>query len=293
MPLTFCRFVYFCGTRFDTVELKKLLDADDSRFGFIIVDGSGALFGSLHGSTRETLQQIKVDLPKKHSRGGQSALRFSRLRDEARHNYVRKVAELAVQHFIDASGERANISGLIIAGSAEFKTELAQGGLLDARLSAKIIRIVDVAYGGMNGFNQVCRQSHRNRTPKDLFQAIDLAADSLSGLRFIQEKHLVQSLFDEISRDSAGQLPRYCIGLEDTIRALEMGAVEKLLAWDNLDVIRRPREDGSVELVRGGPVGRVGLDEEEQSLLEWLAENYRSFEATLEVCCRASRIIRY
>ena len=31
-------------------------------------------------------------LPKKHGRGGQSALRFARLRLEKRHNYVTKVA---------------------------------------------------------------------------------------------------------------------------------------------------------------------------------------------------------
>jgi peptide subunit release factor 1 (eRF1) len=34
---------------------------------------------------------MQVDLPKKHGRGGQSALRFARLRLEKRHNYVRKV----------------------------------------------------------------------------------------------------------------------------------------------------------------------------------------------------------
>ena len=33
-------------------------------------------------------------------RGGQSAARFGRLRMEKRHNYVRKVAEEAVRHFI-------------------------------------------------------------------------------------------------------------------------------------------------------------------------------------------------
>ena len=33
-------------------------------------------------------------------RGGQSALRFARLRVEKRHNYVRKVAETAVEMFI-------------------------------------------------------------------------------------------------------------------------------------------------------------------------------------------------
>lgn len=34
-------------------------------------------------------------------RGGQSAVRFARLREEKRHNYVRKVAETAVTLFID------------------------------------------------------------------------------------------------------------------------------------------------------------------------------------------------
>lgn len=64
------------------------------------MDGNGSLFGTLTGNTRDVLHKLQVDLPKKHGRGGQSALRFSRLRDEKRHNYVRKVAELAVQFFI-------------------------------------------------------------------------------------------------------------------------------------------------------------------------------------------------
>lgn len=42
-------------------------------------------------STRDVLHKFSVDLPKKHGRGGQSALRFARLRLEKRHNYVRKV----------------------------------------------------------------------------------------------------------------------------------------------------------------------------------------------------------
>ena len=50
----------------------------DEKFGFIVVDGSGALFGLVSGSNREVLYEIQVDLPKKHGRGGQSALRFAR-----------------------------------------------------------------------------------------------------------------------------------------------------------------------------------------------------------------------
>ena len=87
--------LYLCDKQFHTEALSALL-AQDQTFGFIVVDGNGALFGSLQGNTKNVLHKFTVDLPNKHGRGGQSALRFSRLRMEKRHNYVRKVAENAV-----------------------------------------------------------------------------------------------------------------------------------------------------------------------------------------------------
>lgn len=62
-------------------------------------------------------------------RGGQSALRFARLRMEKRHNYVRKVAETSVQLFV--SNDKVNVAGLVLAGSADFKTELSQSDMFD------------------------------------------------------------------------------------------------------------------------------------------------------------------
>jgi peptide chain release factor subunit 1 len=144
--------LYLCDNKFHTEALSELLESD-SRFGFIVMDGNGTLFGTLAGNTREVIHKFTVDLPKKHGRGGQSALRFSRLRDEKRHNYVRKVAELAVQHFI--TSDKVNVTGLVLAGSADFKTELSQSDMFDPRLANKIIKVVDVSYGGENGFNQV------------------------------------------------------------------------------------------------------------------------------------------
>lgn len=85
--------------QFHVEALKELLESDDT-FGFIIMDGNGALFGTVQGSTREVLHRFSVDLPKKHGRGGQSALRFARLRLEKRHHYVRRVAETAVSLFV-------------------------------------------------------------------------------------------------------------------------------------------------------------------------------------------------
>lgn len=62
-------------------------------------------------------------------RGGQSALRFARLRMEKRHNYVRKVAETACQLYV--SNDKVNVAGLVLAGSADFKTELSQSDMFD------------------------------------------------------------------------------------------------------------------------------------------------------------------
>lgn len=50
----------------------------------------------------------------------------------------------------------------------------------------------------------------------------------------MQEKKLVQKYFDEISQDTG----RYCFGIEDTLKALELGAVETLIVWENLDITR-------------------------------------------------------
>jgi peptide chain release factor subunit 1 len=86
--------MYLCDNKFHCEPLKELL-ADEFTFGFIIVDGNGALYGTLCGNTKDIIHKFTVELPKKHGRGGQSSVRFARLRVEKRHNYLRKVCEMA------------------------------------------------------------------------------------------------------------------------------------------------------------------------------------------------------
>lgn len=268
--------LYLCDNKFHTEALSALL-ADDNKFGFIVMDGNGALFGTLCGNTRDVLHKFTVDLPKKHGRGGQSALRFARLRMEKRHNYIRKVAETAVQLYI--TNDRPNVEGLILAGSADFKTELGQSDMFDPRLQVKILKIVDVSYGGENGFNQ----------------AIELASEVLSNVKFIQEKKLIGRYFDEISQDTG----KFCFGIIDTLQALSMGAVETLIVWENLDINRYVLKNHSLDediVLQLSPeqekdkthfVDKVtGVELElvdKCPLLEWLANQYKTFGATLEI----------
>ena len=266
--------LYLCDNKFHTEALSELLESDQ-KFGFIIMDGNGALFGTLSGNTRDIVHKFSVDLPKKHGRGGQSALRFARLREEKRHNYVRKVAELAVQNYI--TNDKVNVAGLILAGSADFKNDLNQSDMFDNRLQSKVIKVVDVSYGGENGFNQ----------------AIELAAETLSNVKFIQEKKLIGKYFEEISQDTG----RVCYGVDDTLKALEAGAAETLIVYEDLDVTRwvlksstgseivlhtLKAQEADREMFMDKETGQEMEIIDQGSLLEWLAEKYKDFGAALE-----------
>lgn len=56
-----------------------------------------------------------------------------------------QVAEQATQYFI--TNDRPNVAGLVLAGSADFKTELGQSDMFDQRLKAVVLLTVDVSYG--------------------------------------------------------------------------------------------------------------------------------------------------
>ena len=275
--------LYMCDNKFHTQALTALLN-DDQRFGFVVMDGNGSLYGTVCGNTREILHKFTVDLPKKHGRGGQSSVRFARLRVEKRHNYMRKVAETATQMFI--TDDRPNIAGLIMAGSAEFKQTLLSADLMDPRLLAIVIKVVDIAYGGENGFNQ----------------AIELAAETLSNVKLVQEKKLITRYFDEIALDTG----KYCFGTADTMSALEMSALATIIVWEDLETVRYelksvsgktsivhlPTEADRAKNQHLFVDAETGTDLEEVdkcTLVEWFANNYKSFGATLEYVTNRSQ----
>lgn len=154
-----------------------------------------------------------VDLPKKHRRGGQSALRFDRQREEKRHNFLRKVTDSAKTHFLQ--NNLPNCAGLILAGTANLKNELKN--LLDPRLQKIVLKVVDTSYGGEAGFKEAVRAS----------------ADLLSATRFGREKKVLENFFQKLARESEG----VCYGIENVATALENGALDTLIIHEAFDTI--------------------------------------------------------
>ena len=117
----------------------------------------------------------------------------------------------------------------------------------------------------------------------------------------MQEKKLIQRYFDEISQDTG----KYCFGVDDTLKALELGAVETLIVWENLDITRYVLRNAAGEEIivhankeqekdREKFIDKsTGLEmeqvQEPQALLEWFAEKYRDFGANLEFVTNRSQ----
>ncbi|WJX77775.1 Ethylene-responsive transcription factor 13 [Trifolium repens] len=204
---------------------------------------------------------------------------------EKRHNYVRKTAELATQYYINPATNQPNVSGLILAGSADFKTELSQSNMFDPRLQVKILKVVDVSYGGENGFNQ----------------AIGLSAEILSNVKFVQEKHLLEKYFKEIKQETG----KYVYGVNDTLKALEMGAVETLIVWENLDINRyvlknattseiaikhlKKEQEANQSNFRDAATSVELEVQEKMPLLEWFANEYKKIGCLLEFVTNKSQ----
>lgn len=99
--------------------------------------------------------------------------------------------------------------------------------------------------------------------------------------------------FDEISQDTG----KICYGIEDTLKALELGAVETLIVFENLDITRWSLRSaaGSDVILHTTKVQELDRESfmdketgqemevvEQGPFLEWLAEKYKDFGATLE-----------
>jgi peptide chain release factor subunit 1 len=80
---------------------------------------------------------------------------------------VRKVCELTTQHFI--TDDKPNVKGLILAGSAQIKTNCYESDIFDARLKNIVLAQLDVSYGQDNGLNQ----------------AITLASEVIGNVRYV------------------------------------------------------------------------------------------------------------
>jgi peptide chain release factor subunit 1 len=110
------------------------------------------------------------------------------------------------------------VKGIVMAGSADFKTVIGASDTFDKRLQNITIATFDIQYGFEDGLNH----------------AISQAGDALANVRFCEEKVLITNFFEQINLDTG----MIVFGVNDTMKALEMSAIDKVLLFDEIDITR-------------------------------------------------------
>lgn len=170
---------YRCDRRFYTEEVQAANESTGNPIGIIVLDGTGVICGICDGTRRTITAQQSVSLPTKHNKGGQSALRFSRLAEEARANYRTKAREMAERCFLKEG--RPWITTIIVGGVGDLKHKLVEE--LPDCLRQMIAGIHDLAYGGKEGFSYLCGMSEKTLIDSKLFREtaiLNLLSESIA-----------------------------------------------------------------------------------------------------------------
>ena len=202
--------IYRCDKAFVVEPLMEMIDVKDF-YGLIVIDKREATIGILKGKTITQLSHAKSAVPGKTRAGGQSSVRFSRLREIAANEFFKKAAIMAKDAFFGKS----DLKGILIGGPGPTKYEFHDKGFLVTELKNKVIGIQDITYTDEFGLQELVEKSH------------DILADE----EIIKEKALVNKFLENVSKNP--DLAAY--GIEHIKTLLSQGAVDELLISESLD----------------------------------------------------------
>jgi len=202
-------YKYHCDSSFYLEPLKEML-YEKKVYGLIVIDRREATVGLLKGKRIEVLSYASSMVPGKHRAGGQSSLRFARLRNIAIHEFYKKVGERASEALLP---HLPNLLGVLIGGPSPTKEEFTEGEFLHHEIQNKIVDTFDVSYTDESG----------------LYELVNKAKDTLQEMDLMREKRLMDRFLYEVSRDG---LAAY--GEMEIRKYISMGAVEILLLSEDL-----------------------------------------------------------
>jgi peptide chain release factor subunit 1 len=206
---------YHCDSSFLLEPLEEILE-DKKTYGLIVLDKREATIGVLKGKTISSLKHTTSTVPGKTRRGGQSAQRFSRLREIAVHEFYTRIGEHANEVFLAIP--REELIGILIGGPSPTKEEFIKGEFLHHEMRRKVLDIFDVSYTDESG----------------LYELLDAAKGVLEGIELMREKKVMERFMKLLVNDE--RLTAY--GEDEVRTALDAGACEVLILSEELNKVR-------------------------------------------------------
>src|SRR3990167_8386950 len=146
--------IYRCDKEFVLDILRDMLEAKEV-YGLIVVDRRDANIALLKGKSIIPLVKTHSEVPGKIKAGGQSAVRFSRLREGAIKDHYTKIGEYVKEAFLSMEG----LKGIIVGGPGPTKYDLVEGDFITNEVRKKIIAIKDLSYTEEFGLEELLEKS--------------------------------------------------------------------------------------------------------------------------------------
>ena len=223
-PLPLKTRIYRCDKEFVLDLLRDMLE-DKEVYGLVIVDRRDANIAYLRGKTIVPLLKTHSEVPGKTRAGGQSAARFERLREGAKIEHFKKVAEYMKEQFLG----NKNLKGIIVGGPGPTKYDFIDSGYITTEVKNKIIAIKDLSYTSDFGLNELVEKSE----------------DVLAKEEIIAEKMIVGKFFELLSTKPG----MVSYGVKEVMRNLKLGMVDTLLLSEKLDEEKMEEFENEAKLV--------------------------------------------
>lgn len=202
--------IYRCDKQFALDLLREMLD-DKNVYGLIVLDRREADVAILKGKSITKLNSLSSNVPGKTKAGGQSAARYSRIRENAAKEFYKKTADTVKDEFLGKEG----LKGIILGGPGPTKYEFLDGNYLPTELRNKVISTKDISYTGDFGLQEL----------------VELSEDVLGQEEIMEEKKIMGKFFEGLAKNPG----MVAYGLDEIKRVLEMGAVETVLVSEEVE----------------------------------------------------------
>ncbi len=202
--------IYRCDKEFVVDLLEDMLEVKEV-YGLVVVDRRDANIAWLKGKSIIPILKTHSEVPGKSKAGGQSSARFERIREGAKKDHFKKVAEYMKEQFLG----NKNLKGIIVGGPGPTKYDFIDEGHITTEVKNKIIAVKDLSYTGDFGLQEL----------------VDKSQDVLAKEEVMQEKKIMGRFFDLLAKNPA----KVSYGEQEVMKNLKMGSVEVLLLSETVE----------------------------------------------------------
>jgi len=200
--------IYRCDKTFVLDPLMEMLEAKES-YGLVVMDRREATIAMLKGKSIIPLVKTRSTVPGKFKAGGQSAMRFARLREGAAKDFYKKIGEYMKEQFLGKE-----LKGIIVGGPGPTKYDFVEGNYITNEVKKKIIAIKDITYTDAFGLNELLQKSE----------------DVLSREEIMDEKRTMNKFFEMLAKNPS----KLSYGEEQVWNSLSAGVVDTLILSETI-----------------------------------------------------------